>query len=76
MKNAKKFNHAKYHTLTQDEWNELTKLVNKICDNHDNDKWWKVDNCIRACVNSALIRREADEEFVELCEEENEDEDC
>lgn len=75
MKNAKKFNYAKYHTLTQDEWDELTKFVYKICDNHDNDKWWKVDNCIRACVSHALLVREADEEFVELCEEENEDED-
>lgn len=75
MKNAKKFNYAKYHTLTQDEWDELTKLVYKICDDHEDDKWWKVDNCIRACVSHALLVREADEEFAELCEEENEDED-
>lgn len=75
MKNARKFIHAKYNTLTQDEWDELTKLVNKICDAHENDKWWKVDNGIRACVNHALLIREADEEFAELCEEENEDED-
>lgn len=54
MKNARKFIHAKYNTLTQDEWDELTKLVNKICDAHENDKWWKVDNGIRACVNHAL----------------------
>lgn len=74
MKNARKFNHAKYHTLTKDEWHELKELVYKICDNHDNDKWWEVDNCIRTCVNLALIRREADEEFEELEEMDNEDE--
>ena len=74
MKNAAKFIYAKYHTLTKDEWDELTNFVYKICDNHDGDRWWKVDNCIRVCVNHALLIREADEEFAELCEEENEDE--
>lgn len=75
MKNAMKFNHAKYHTLTQDEWDELTKLVYKICDNHEDDKWWKVDNCIRTCVSHALLVREADEGLAELDEEDDEDED-
>lgn len=74
MKNAIKFNHAKYYTLTREEWNELTKLVYKICDNHDNDKWWKVDNCIRACVNRALLTRESDEELEELGGMDDEDE--
>lgn len=74
MKNAIKFNYAKYNTLTDDEWNELEKLIVKICDSHDNDKWWKVDNGIRACVDCALIRREADEELEELKERDDEDE--
>jgi len=78
MKNAKKFNNAKYNTLTQHEWDELERLINRICDAHNDDKWWKVDNSIRACVNHALMIREADEEFAESLEEEeegNEDED-
>lgn len=74
MKNVAKFIYVKYHTLTQDEWNELEKLVIKICDNHDNDKCWKVDNGIRACINHALMAREADEEFEELKEMDDEDE--
>lgn len=78
MKNAMKFVYAKYNTLTQHEWDELDRLINRICDNHNNDKWWKVDSSIRACVNSTLIRREADEEFEERKEkdlEEIDDED-
>lgn len=78
MKNAKEFNDAKYSTLTQHEWDELERLVIKICDNHDNDEWWKVDNGIKTCVNSTLIRIEAEEEFEELKEmdlEEIDDED-
>lgn len=73
MKNATKFRYAKQHAITRDEWNELYKLVNKICDNHNDDKWWKVDGCIKACVIHALLEREAIEEYTELCEKRNED---
>lgn len=61
MKNANKFMYAKFHTLTKAEWDELTALVNTICDAHEQDKWWKVDGCIRTCIDSALAMREADE---------------
>lgn len=70
MKNAKKFLYAKYNTLTKDEWDELLDFIYKICDNHKDDKWWKVDNCIRACVNNALSARASNDKFVEDCEDE------
>lgn len=38
MKNLDKFMQAKFHTLTDAEWDELTNLVNKICDAHEGDK--------------------------------------
>lgn len=66
MKNARKFLKAKYHTLTEKEQKKIINLINEICDAHEEDKWWKVDLCIRALVNLALIRRATDEEFIEL----------
>lgn len=74
MKNARKFEKAKYHTLTEEEQKKIINLINEICDAHEEDKWWKVDLCIRAWVNSALIRRAADEEFIELEAEDESDE--
>lgn len=75
MKNAAKFREAMYQTLTQDEWNELIKLVDKICDAHEDDKWWKVYNCIKTCVNHALLERVTVEEHTELCEKDEDNED-
>lgn len=69
MKNRSKFMYFKFHTLNKSEWDELTNLINKICNNHKNDAWWKVDTCIRTCVDNALIMREAEEDFSEFCEE-------
>lgn len=75
MKNVNKFIYAKFHTLTKNEWDELVELVYKICDNHEDDKWWKVDKNIRTCIDYALMARESDEEYATFCEEENKDED-
>ena len=69
MKNVREFNGAKYNTLTKDEWSELIGLVNRICDAHEDEEWWKTDACIRTCVDSALLTREADENYSLFCEE-------
>lgn len=69
MKNLDKFMQAKFHTLTDAEWDELTNLVNKICDAHEGDKWWKVDCCIKTCIDFALSAKQANEEVSQFCEE-------
>lgn len=71
MKNVNEFMYAKFNTLTDTEWGELAKLVDKICDAHEDDEWWKVENCIKACVNIALSIKEDDDAFAELCREES-----
>lgn len=74
MKNARKFEKAKYYTLTEEEQKKIINFINEICDAHAEDKWWKVDLCIRTWVNYALMRRVDDEEYIELCEEDESDE--
>ena len=74
MKNARKFEKAKYYTITEEEQKKIINLINEICDAHEEDKWWKVDLCIRAWVNYALMRRVDDEEFEELKSEDESDE--
>lgn len=74
MKNARKFNHAKHSTLTEEEKHKLKTLINEICDAHTNDEWWKVDCAIKSTVNRYLLHREADEGLAELDEEDEEDE--
>lgn len=74
MKNARKFEKAKYYTLTEEEQKKIINFINEICDAHAEDKWWKVDLCIRAWVNYALMRRVADEEYEELEAEDESDE--
>lgn len=74
MKNAIKFEKAKSETLTEKERKMIECLVNEICDAHENDKWWKVDLCIKSWVHHYLLSRAAHEEYAEFCEKDESDE--
>lgn len=54
--------------LTEDERKDIDTLVNKICDNHDKDHWWKIEGSIFHRVNYVLGCRLADEAFAEMTE--------
>jgi hypothetical protein len=68
MKNAMKFQKAKNSTLTEQEQNEIKELINKLAENHKNDKWWKFECSVRWWVDVALTSLFADEEFAEELE--------
>ena len=65
MKNARKFQRAKESTLTEQEQNEIKKLIHKLAETHKNDKWWKFESSVRWWVDVALTFLFADEEFAE-----------
>jgi hypothetical protein len=56
--------------LSQKEVILLRTVVKKICDNHPDDDFWKINDSIKRVVSSELSFIEADQEYDETCAEE------
>lgn len=56
--------------LSQKEVILLRSVVKRICDNHPDDDFWKINDSIKRVVSSELSFIEADQEYDETCAEE------
>lgn len=71
MKNVKEFSETiRGGYLSQKEVILLRSVVKKICDNHPDDEFWKINDSIKGVVSSEMTFIEADQEYDEKCAEE------
>lgn len=71
MKNVKEFSATiRGGYLSQKEVILLRTVVRKICNNHPDDEFWKINDSIKRVVSSELSFIEADQEYDETCAEE------
>ena len=71
MNNVKEFSATiRGDYLSKKEVILLRSVVKKICDNHPDDEFWKINDSIKRIVSSELSFIEADQEYDEICAEE------
>ena len=75
MKNVIEYNRTiSGDYLSRGEVILLRSVVKRICDNHPDDDFWKINDSIKRIVSSELSFIESDQQYAEICAEEEREE--